>query len=145
MKNLIFISIAFMVFFGCANNNPVSSLYPGYDYSIEQSWNCFCPNSGMKVKVFVKADTIANVILLSDNSYLPYDLWGRYRTIKGLFSEAASYDTLAYNVSVSYDSVFHYPSMIYVGRKPIIINDTLVAGFNDVWFQIKTRNFIPYR
>lgn len=141
----MFISIAFMVFFGCANNNPVGSLYPEYDYSIEQARSCFCPGSGEKVKIFVRADTIAKVILLSNNSNLSYNLWEPYRTIKGLFSEAASFDTSAYNVSVSYDSVFHFPSMIYVGHKPIIINDTLVMGFNDEWFRIETRNFIPYR
>lgn len=145
MKSLMFISIAFMVLIGCANNNPVGGLYPEYDYSIEQSWNCFCPNSGMKVKVFVRADTIANVILLSDNSYLPYDEWGRYKTIKGLFSEVASIDTLAYNVSVSYDSVFHYPSYIYVNPKPVVVNDTIVCIIQDAWFQIETRNFKPYR
>jgi len=144
MKNFMFLSIFFSLLLGCSDNNPVSSLYHQYDYSIEQTRSCYCPNSGEIVKIFVRADTIAKVTLLSDNSDLPYNKWGRFRTIKGLSDEVARLDTSTHSISVSYDPVFHYPSMINVSLKPIIVNDSIVAIYMDAWYQLETRNFTPY-
>ncbi len=75
MKNLVFFSVAFAALCGCSENDSLVGTNFSFEYSIEQSRSCFCPNSGEKVKLFVNADSIVDVILLSDHSHPSRDTW----------------------------------------------------------------------
>lgn len=145
MKTLVFLSFILYVFYGCLKNDISMNDNAQYDYSIEQSMSCFCPQGGEKVKIFVAADTIADVILFSNNSHLAQDLWGRYRTINGLYTEVARWDTSTNVVKVLYDSVYHYPSYVSINPKSVIINDTLVSEISDAGFSYTTKNYIKYK
>jgi len=142
MRSLAFISVAFVLLCGCSENDLLVNDNIKYDYSIEQSLFCYCINRGQKVKLFVRADTIADVVLLSDNSHLPYNSWRQYRTIKDLFNEIASHDTSRYIVKVSYDSVFHYPSYLYINPRTIVVNDSVIIEIADADVIYETQNFI---
>jgi hypothetical protein len=130
---------------GCSENDFVANDNYKYDYSIEQSRSCFCPHSSEKIKLFVRADTIADAILLTDNSHLSNVAWEPYRTIKGLFNEIAYWDSVRFKVSVSYDRVYHYPSIISVDPKPFRVNDSTISVMTDVGFTIQTQNFVKYK
>jgi hypothetical protein len=146
MRSITFISVALVILCGCSGDDLLVNNNFKYDYSIEQSRSCFCPNSGEKVKIFVRSDTIADVILLSDNSHLAYSSWQPYRTIKGLLREVALWaDTVRFAVKVSYDPLFHYPSFISVNPKPFMVNDTIVSVMTDAGFTYETHNFIKYK
>jgi len=139
MRSLIFISVAFVIFCGCSGDDLLVNDNFKYDYSIEQSRSCFCPYSGEKVKIFVKADTIADIIFLSNKSHLAYNWWQSYRTIKGLFREVSLWDdTVRFAVKVSYDPIFHYPSFISVNPKPFL-------GITDIGFAYETKNYLKLR
>jgi hypothetical protein len=145
MKILIVLSFVLYTFYGCSKNG--ASVYDAthYDYSIEQSISCFCPQSGEKVKIYVVSDTIADVIKLSDNSHLSQDSWGRYRTINGLFAEITRWDTSSFSVAVVKDSKYHYPSVVSVQPKPLKINDTMMSIITDVGILYSTSSYIKYK
>ena len=141
MKNLLFVFITTMILSGC--DTPVDK-NNSYDYSIEQQTGCFCVMGGIWVKLFVKADTIADAINLSDNSRLAYGQQRQYRTINGLNRELLSIDTSIYDIKVTMDTVLHYPSFIYFNPKPIIHGDTVLI-VQDAQMSYTTKNYIKLK
>jgi hypothetical protein len=137
MKNILCFLITTIFLNGC--DTPVNE-NKSYDYSIEQQTGCFCVLGGVWVKLFVKADTIADAINLSDNSRLAYEQQTQYRTIKGLNNELLSIDTSIYDIRVTMDTVLHYPSFIYFNPKPIIHGDTVLI-VADAQMSYSTRNY----
>ncbi|MFZ0454567.1 MAG: DUF6174 domain-containing protein [Ignavibacteriaceae bacterium] len=143
MKAMIFFTVIYIVFSGC-NENSISE-NESIDYSIDQKLICFCPHANMMVRLYVRADTIADAIDISKRIRLPKAEWNRYRTIKGLFEEISSLDTSIFAVKVSYDPVYHYPAYISANPKPIYINDTTIQVITDAGFSYTTSNYIPYK
>lgn len=114
-----------------------------YDYSIEQQLGCFCPRGGEWVKLFVKADTIANAVVISDGSQLPFDEWKRYKTINGLYQVISKVDTSIYALKTTIDSVGNYPSYVYFNPKPVVHGDT-VQIITDAQMVYTTKNYIKH-
>ena len=140
MKILILFTTIFIVFTGCEENS-ISENEP-VDYSIDQKLSCFCPFSGMTVRLYVKADTIAGAFDISAKTHLPKNEWKRYKTIKDLLEEISSLDTSVFIVKVSYDPVYHYPAYISVNPKPVYVNDTIIRVITDAGFSYTTGNYI---
>ena len=113
---ILFTSVC-IILLGCKENSISGN--ESVDYSIDQKLSCFCPNSGVTVRLFVRADTIADAVDLSNKIHLPKNEWERYKTIKGLFEEISILDTSVFTVKVSYDPVYHYPSFLSVNPKPV--------------------------
>jgi hypothetical protein len=111
-----------------------------HDYTIEQQLGCFCPQGGVWVKLYVKADTIAEAVTISTNSHLSYEERKSYKTIKGLFEVISQIDTATYNVKISIDSVNNYPSYLYFNPKPIVHGDT-VQIIEDAQMTYTTKNY----
>jgi hypothetical protein len=107
--------------FGCDNSTGENS---SYDYSIEQQLGCFCPQGGIWVKLYVRADTIADAITISDNAHLSYEQRKSYKSIKGLFEELSKIDTASYVVKITMDSTKNYPAYLYFNPKPVTRGDT---------------------
>lgn len=141
MRYVMLILVAGIIFFACGKNE-ITNQYSNYDYSIEQKLSCFCPYSNTQVKLFVMADTISNVIKLSDNTQLPKDLWGRYKTIKELFDLIARLDTSTYDLKIEMDKSNKYPAFLSALPKPKIINDTLVQVISDMSYSYTTSNYL---
>jgi hypothetical protein len=138
MKALFCCLIITIVLCGCdATVNENNS----YDYSIEQQMNCFCPQSSVWVKLFVKADTVADAIRISDNIHLSYGDRKPYKSIKGLLDEVARLNTGTYNVIITMDSVNNYPSYLYFNPNPVANGDTVQAILDAQW-SYTTKNYI---
>lgn len=142
-RTLIFFTAICIFLLGC-NENSISENEP-IDYSIDQKLSCFCPNSNVTVKLYIKADTIADVIDISKRIHLPKNEWKRYKTIKGLFEEISTLDTSVFKVEVKYDPVYHYPAYIYVSPKPIHVNDSIIQVIKDADFSYSTSNYTKYK
>ena len=112
-----------------------------YDYSIEQQMNCFCPQTGVWIKLYVKADTVADAIRISDDYHLKNEERKPYKSIKGLFDLIAGLDTVACMVTVRMDSVNNYPTFIYSSPRPVVIGDTVMIITDAQWSYI-TRDYI---
>ncbi|MEJ2617173.1 MAG: DUF6174 domain-containing protein [Ignavibacteriaceae bacterium] len=140
---LILLSAVYLLFSGCKENS--ISVIESIDYSIDQKLSCFCPNSGVTVRLFVRADTIADAIDLSEKTHLTKNEWKGYKTIKGLFDEISALDTSIFTVKVSYDPVYHYPAFISANPKPVYVNDTIVQVIMDADFSYSTSNYIEYK
>jgi len=138
MRKIFYFIIVSILFIGCENS--VENKINSYDYSIEQQRNCFCPQAGVWIRLFVKSDTIAKAIYISDNSPLTYEQKRPYRTIKGLFEEIAQKDTSTFYVKVEMDSADNYPSYVYFNPKPKIHGDT-VTVINDAQSSYVTKNY----
>jgi Family of unknown function (DUF6174) len=141
MKIFIFFALISFVFAGCENsvteNEPV-------DYSIDQRLSCFCPNSDKNVRLYIRADSIADAVDISKKIHLPKDEWGRYKTIKGLFDEISLLDSSVFTVEVSYDPIYQFPSLINAYPKPIHVNDSIVQIIMDAGFSYSTSNYVKY-
>ena len=111
-----------------------------FDYSIDQSIGCFCTFSGELVRLFVKADTIADAIILADNSRLAYERWSTYKTIKGLYNDISNIDTSVFDVVVTIDTVHNFPSLFYFNPKPMIHGDTVIRVY-DAQMSYTTKNY----
>ncbi len=116
------------------NNKP-------YDYSIEQQQGCFCPQMGIWVRLFVKADTIAEAVRISDNVRLSYAERQSYRTIGGLFDVVNRLDTAGFDIRIDFDSLYRYPTYIYFSPKPVRHGDTVQVIY-DAQMSYTTRNYI---
>ena len=103
--------------------------------------DCFCPQAGVWVKLFVKADTTAGALDISSGSYLTYEQWKPYRTIKGLFDEISLRDTSVYDVRVVIDSTYNYPAFVYFNPKPVVHGDTVLI-VEDAQLSYSTRNYV---
>lgn len=112
-----------------------------YDYSIEQQMNCSCPQAGVWVKLYVKADTVADAIRISDNYQLKKEERTPYKSIKVLFDLIAELDTAACMVTIRIDSVNNYPTYIYSNTKPVVKGDTVMIITDAQWSYL-TRNYI---
>ncbi len=116
------------------------------DYSIEQTRDCFCPQGGQPVKLFVASDTIAEAVWISDNTRLSWIEWQRFRTISGLFNEIDRWDTSSsFSVHAEYDTKHNFPSYISITPKPNIVNDTISSIIKDAGVSYRTWNFVSYR
>ena len=137
-KSLLYcltIAIAFCSCDTSVNNNN------SYDYSVEQNLGCFCPQGGVWVKIYAKADTVAEAVTISDNNPLSYQERMRYKTIKGLFEVISQLDTSVYDVRVAFDSLNNYPSYLYFNPKPVVHGDT-VQVIVDAQMSYSTRSYI---
>jgi len=112
-----------------------------YDYSIEQELGCFCPQGGKWVKLFVAADTIAAAQDLASGSQLSNLEWMPYKTVKGLFEEISNHDTSIFEIRITMDTIFNYPSYLYFNPKTIVHGDTAIS-MEDAQLAYTTRNFI---
>lgn len=147
MKSLIFmiVILTLILFSGCEQTTGPSVGTESIDYSIDQKLSCFCPGRDRTVRLFVSADTIADVVDLSNKIRLPANEWYLYKTIKGLFDEISSLDTSVFTVKISYDPVYHYPLFIYANPKPVYVNDTIVQIIMDAGFSYSTSNYLRYK
>jgi hypothetical protein len=146
IKTLFCIVLYSVLISGCTKND--SSVSPGkpFDYSIEQSISCFCPQSGESVRLFVIADTIADAVWLSNNTHISYAERQRFRTIKGLFEEIERWDSSStFQVTIAYDSVNHFPSRVSIYSKPIIVNDSIIGIIYDANISYRTWNYTKYK
>ncbi len=141
MKNVLYFLIATTILSGC--DNPIDQSN-SYDYSIEQKTGCFCPLGGIWVKLFVRVDTIADAINLSDNSRLAYEERRSYKSIKGLFDVTSRIDTAKYDVRIIIDSMYNYPSYIFFNPKPIVHGDTVLITA-DAQMSYTTRNYVKLK
>ena len=112
-----------------------------YDYSVDQQMGCFCPQAGVWVRLFVRADTIAHATNISTGSHLANQQLSPYRTVKGLFDEIAMIDKSMFDVVVVMDSTYNYPSYVHCSPKPIVHGDTVVVVAVAQW-SYSTRNFV---
>jgi hypothetical protein len=90
------IALAFFVLcIGCSEQStqtPASDPYTKWksyklhDYTIDQVHSCFCVNGGERMRITVRADTIAQVFRLSDSSVVLAPSASAYLTIDSLFS-----------------------------------------------------------
>jgi hypothetical protein len=87
------------------------------DYSIDQAVSSFCPHRGVQVRVFAKSDTIADAISLADDTSLSRSMWGRYRTIEGLFEQIVRADTSSWSADHAMDSTNTYPARLSLRPK----------------------------
>ena len=112
MKYLFYFLITFvLLIYGC--DDSVDSIET-YDYSIEQQMGCFCSQGGVWVRLFVKADTVAYAFRISDNELLDYNDYKSYKSIRGLFDLISQTDTNSYVLDYEMDSVYNFPSYIYI-------------------------------
>lgn len=138
MKFLFYSLFIFLVLLnGCDN---ILDENNSYDYSLEQQMGCFCPQGGIWVKLFVKADTVSKAIRISDNSLLSYNEFRFYKSIKGLFDEISQRDTSTYDVEINMDSINNYPTYVYFNPKPIVNGDT-VQVISDAQLSYTTKNY----
>ena len=126
-----------MIFF-CASCD-INTEKPNYDYSIDQSLVCFCPPDGT-VRVFVKSDSISDVISLSDNVHLEKSRWSNYRTIKGLFNEITTHDTARFFVNVEMDQYRLYPTLVSINPKPVTYDSVMII-ISDAGYSYITSNY----
>jgi len=115
-----------------------------YDYSIEQRRDCYCLYGDVWVKLFVRADTIADAITIPGNLHLPNEQRRWYKTIKGLSDEMSNIDTLNYSMHVTMDSSNNYPSYLSFGPKKVRHGDTVIVIL-DAWITYSTRNYIKLK
>lgn len=138
MKKNSIIALVVIVLFGCAKDSTVSVISHPNDYSIDQVKYCDCLESGDTVRIFVAADTMADVISLSDSTHLPFTQWRKYRTLKGLFEEIARVDTSLFVIEITYDSKYGYPSMLKLQSK-------LSYRIREPWVVYSTWNYQKYK
>jgi len=136
MKNISLLSVLILLSFSC--ETPIYDEL--FDYTIEQRIECFCPNVGVWVKLYVESDTVASAYLLSNSQPLNYESFKFYKSIKELFELISEIDTTQYVLRYNIDSIYNYPSYIYIDLKPVIIgNDTFYnADTQSIYF---TRNY----
>lgn len=115
------------------------------DYSIDQKLSCFCPNSNMTVRLYVRADSISDAIDIDKGIHLPKNEWEHYKSIKGLFDMIPKLDTSIFKIEVLYDPVYHYPAYISANPKPIYVNDSIIQVIMDAGFSYSTSNYIKYK
>lgn len=115
-----------------------------YDYSIEQQRMCFCPQAGGWVRLYIRADSVADAVRISDHYHL--NEWERkpYKSIKELFDTVAQLDTLDYQVIIRVDPVYNFPSYIYVNPNPVINDDTVVV-ISDAQWSYATKNYFAFK
>lgn len=84
--------------------------YELHNYTLEQVRQCFCINGGQKMKVIVRADTVMQVIRLSDNTELNPSESKWYLTVDSLFSiiRHSTKDSLV----VTYSNKYGYPEKL---------------------------------
>ena len=138
MKTTFLILSIIFIISGCEN---IVDENNSYDYTIEQRRDCFCPQSGVWAKLYVKADSVSKAIRLSDNYNLSYNEFRRYKSIKGLFDEIALRDTARYEVEVVMDSKNNYPAYVYFNPKPMIVSGDTVMVIKDAQLSYTTRNY----
>ena len=137
MKTTYFILSTIFILCGC---DLLQDEYNSYDYTIEQRRDCFCPQSGVWAKLYIKADSVSKAIRISDNYNLSYTEFRRYKSIKGLFDEIALRDTARNEVKIIMDSKNIYPAYVYFNPKPIVKGDTVQVIF-DAQLSYTTRNY----
>lgn len=122
---------------GCESTTEVNNTY---EYSIEQKMDCFCPQAGNWIKLYVQADTIAKAIRISDNYVLNNTQYRSYKSVKQLWDLISRIDTYANELKIEIDSINNYPAYIYSNPKGIQHGDTIVA-ISDADFSYTTRNY----
>jgi hypothetical protein len=146
MKSIPLTLVIIVLFSGCTKKDNTVNTIQQYSYSIEQSRDCFCPQAGDPVRLFIAADTIADAVWISTNEHLTPAAWQRFRSIKGLVNEVNYWDSSsAFQVKAVYDSVYHYPSYVSITPKPMIINDTLMSIVDDAAVSYRTWNYIKFK
>ena len=119
MNKYVLLTVITLLLSSCKNNLSPENNIP-YDYSIDQVKFWADQYSGKPVRVYSKADTIADLRWISDSSQLPIYLWRDYRTLKGLSDEAGKWDTVDYVIVDTLDPVYHYPRYLSVHAKIVL-------------------------
>lgn len=140
---LILFTVICIFLSGCDENS--LNVSESMDYSIDQKLSCFCPNSNMTVRLYVRADSIADAIDIDKRIHLPKNERERYKSIKGLFDMISKLDTSIFKIEVLYDRVYHYPSFISANPKPVYVNDSIIQVIMDAGFSYSTGNYIKYK
>ncbi len=143
MKTLLFLLTVFLLFLNSCDN--IVDEQTIYDYSIEQEMDCFCPQSGNWIKLFISADTVAKAYRISDNHELSYYEYNPYKSIEELNKIIEETDTNLFVLKVNYDEGNNYPNYIYKNLKPIIIDDSTRVEIADAQFSYKTKNYIKLK
>ena len=138
MKKVLYpIIIIIFLSSGCENTTEINN---PFEYSMEQKMDCFCPQAGSWIKLYVQSDTIAKAIRISDNIQLNYTQYRPYKSIRQLWDLISKIDTTKYELKVEIDSVNNFPSYIYSNRKNIVHGDTVLV-IADADYSYTTRNY----
>lgn len=121
---------AFLLFWFCAcrheqSTQPIQQTphelwksYNVHSYTIDQTRSCFCPYIGT-VRITIQADTIAQVLKLSDTSIIANPSPTLYLTIDSLFSiiQNGKNDSIV----VQYNAQYGYPESLDINpqRHPV--------------------------
>jgi hypothetical protein len=119
MKQILLVSFLFFLLAGCDEQlSQPGSLDPYqqwmakdiHDYTMEQVNVCFCAKGGTKMLLTVRADTIAQVMNLTDSTILPHNEAVFYRSVKDLFTiiRTPGKDSLVFR----FNSQYGYPEML---------------------------------
>jgi hypothetical protein len=81
-----------------------------HNYTIEQTNICYCVKGGAKMLLTVHADTITQVMQMSDSTILPFSEAKFYRSVNDLFSiiRNPGKDSLLFR----YNAEYGYPEML---------------------------------
>jgi Family of unknown function (DUF6174) len=93
--------------------------YNVHSYTIDQVCMCYCINAGQTVRITVQADTIAQVLKLSDTSIIANPSPTLYLTIDSLFGiiQNGKNDSIV----VQYNAQYGYPESLDINpqRHPV--------------------------
>jgi hypothetical protein len=138
MKQTFYFFVAILFFItGCDSPTEVSN---HFDYSIEQKMDCYCSQNDIWVNLFITSDTVSNAIRISDNKQLNYNEFKYYKSIKELFEWISETDTTVYNLVVSTNSEYNFPSFIFIYPKPVV-TDTITWIIADGELSYSTKNY----
>jgi hypothetical protein len=81
-----------------------------HSYTIDQVRMCYCMNAGQTVRITVRADTVAQVVRLSDTTIIPTPSSSWYLTVDSLFGiiQNGKNDS----VVVQYNAQYGYPESL---------------------------------
>jgi hypothetical protein len=119
MRIIFLITILVLIIIGCEDQKtlPLSSTqyeqwrsYNIHNYTIDQIRYCFCINGGEKMKITVRADSVYQVMRLSDSTIISNPNSKQYLTIDSLFGiiKNSKTDSLV----VTYDSKYGFPDKL---------------------------------
>ena len=86
-----------------------------HDYQLTQERLCFCLLGGQPVRLTVQSDSLVSGMLLIDSTMLTAEELQYYHGVEGLFDFVAGIDpSQVAEFQLSFDSLFHFPSDVWV-------------------------------
>jgi len=83
--------------------------YGVHTYTVDQTRNCYCPNGGEKMRLFIKSDTVSSVVRLSDGTALAYGSFPAYWSVDSMFTYLkSSKDSMV----VRYNDKYGFPEYL---------------------------------